>query len=68
MIIHVRRRREQFKNSKRFKVTKFSHFDQTTLEISIMGNCCGSKKDDYEKYSPEIEQRISNSPDERVKA
>jgi len=33
-----------------------------------MGNCCGINKDDYEKYSPDIEQRISNTPDDRVKA
>ena len=33
-----------------------------------MGNCCGINNDDYEKYSPAAEHRISNTPDERVKA
>ena len=58
------------KNSKTQRDPKFNFllFLIKTLEISIMGNCCGSNKDDYEKYSPEVEQRISNSPDERVKA
>ena len=70
MIIHVRRRTKgTIQKLKEIPSNlNFTFFYQNTLKISIMGNCCGSNKDDYEKYSPEIEQRISNSPDARVKA